>query len=36
MLDAIIGVATWFFLISGVIAWAVFGFCFWLYNLDRR
>ena len=36
MLDAIISIAMWFFLITGVITWLVIGLCIWFYNMDRR
>lgn len=36
MLDAILNVVSWFFLISGVLAWAALGIGIWFYNMDRR
>lgn len=36
MLDAIFSVISWFFLISGVLAWVAVGIGFWFYNMDKR
>jgi hypothetical protein len=36
MLDIIVNVLMWFFLISGVLAWIVAGLGLWFYNMDRR
>jgi hypothetical protein len=36
MLEAILNIVGWFFLISGVIAWLILGIGIWLHGMDRR
>ena len=36
MIEAILNVASWFFLVSGVLVWVCLALFLWLYNMDRR